>query len=89
MGFAVLGFSVPVFVVGYLLIFLFAIKLRWLPVQGYNAAGRGRAALAPQPRAAVGDAGPGLCRPDRRITRATMLDVTAEDYIRTAGPRRI
>ncbi len=35
MVFSVLGFSVPVFVVGYMLIYVFAIKLRWLPVQGY------------------------------------------------------
>ena len=36
MGFSVLGFSVPVFVIGYALIYLFAIKLSWLPVQGYQ-----------------------------------------------------
>src|SRR2546423_15083631 len=36
MGFSVLGFSVPVFVIGYALIYLFAIKLNWLPVQGYQ-----------------------------------------------------
>jgi peptide/nickel transport system permease protein len=36
MGFSVLGFSVPVFVIGYLLIYIFAIKLNWLPVQGYQ-----------------------------------------------------
>jgi len=35
MGFAVLGFSVPVFVVGYVLIYVFAIQLKWAPVQGY------------------------------------------------------
>ena len=34
MGFSVLGFSVPVFVVGYLLIYVFSIWLNWLPVQG-------------------------------------------------------
>ncbi len=33
MGLAVAGFSVPVFVVGYLLVYVFAIKLDWLPVQ--------------------------------------------------------
>src|SRR5664279_1905550 len=33
-GLSVLGFSVPVFVIGYVLIQLFAIDLRWLPVQG-------------------------------------------------------
>ena len=36
MGFSVLGFSVPVFVTGYLLIYVFAIELNWLPVQGYQ-----------------------------------------------------
>src|SRR5947209_2819233 len=35
MGFAVFGFSVPVFVVAYLLAFVFALQLEWLPVQGY------------------------------------------------------
>ena len=35
MGFSVLGFSVPVFVLGYVLIYVVALKLRWLPVQGY------------------------------------------------------
>ena len=36
MGFSVLGFSVPVFVIGYVLIYVFAIELSWLPVQGYQ-----------------------------------------------------
>src|SRR5208282_4689655 len=35
MGFAALGFSVPVFVVGYVLIYVCAIRLHWLPVQGF------------------------------------------------------
>jgi len=41
MGFAVLGFSLPVFVLSYLLILLFSIKLRLLPVQGYVPIGQG------------------------------------------------
>src|SRR5262245_38526390 len=41
MGFAVLGFSVPVFVVGYVLIYVFAVELNWLPVQGYQRVGLG------------------------------------------------
>ena len=36
MIFAVLGFSVPVFVIGYILMYVFAIQLKWLPVQGYK-----------------------------------------------------
>ncbi len=45
MLFAVLGFSVPVFVLGYLLIYLFAIELDWLPVQGYTPLARGLLAV--------------------------------------------
>src|SRR5471030_562281 len=37
MGLSVLGFSVPVFVIGYVLIQIFAIDLRWLPVQGFRS----------------------------------------------------
>ena len=36
MGLAVMGFSVPVFVVGYILAYVFALELGWLPVQGYT-----------------------------------------------------
>ena len=36
MGFSVLGFSLPVFVIGYLLIYVFAVTLGWFPVQGYQ-----------------------------------------------------
>ena len=36
MAFAVFGFSVPVFVIGYLLAYVFALELDWLPVQGYT-----------------------------------------------------
>ena len=36
MAFAVAGFSIPVFVLAYLLIYLFAIELDWLPTQGYT-----------------------------------------------------
>src|SRR5689334_17274469 len=41
MGFAVFGFSVPVFVIGYLLAYVFALELEWLPVQGYTPIARG------------------------------------------------
>src|ERR1700727_795891 len=37
MGLSVLGFSVPVFVIGYMLIQIFAYILRWLPVQGFRS----------------------------------------------------
>ena len=84
MGFAVFGFSVPVFVVGYLLAYIFALELEWLPVQGYTPITQG---LAPWlanlilPSIALGCVYIALIA---RITRATMLEVLQQDYIRTA-----
>jgi peptide/nickel transport system permease protein len=84
MAFAVLGFSVPVFVVGYLLAYVFALELEWLPVQGYTPISEG---LWPWlenlilPAFALGCVYIALIA---RITRASMLEVLAQDYIRTA-----
>jgi peptide/nickel transport system permease protein len=89
MGLSVIGFSVPVFVIGYVLIQIFAIDLHWLPVQGY--------------RSIAGGFGPFLERlilPTltlsfiyvaliARMTRASMLDVLGEDYVRTARAKGI
>ena len=41
MVFAVMGFAMPVFLVGYVLIYVFAVKLGWLPVQGYRPISEG------------------------------------------------
>ncbi|TMJ89992.1 MAG: ABC transporter permease, partial [Alphaproteobacteria bacterium] len=84
MGFAVLGFSVPVFVVGYLLAYVFALQFEWLPVQGYTPIAQGlRPWLANLilPSIALGCVYIALIA---RITRATMLEVLQQDYIRTA-----
>jgi len=84
MGFAVLGFSVPVFVVGYLLAYVFALELDWLPVQGYTPISNG---LWPWfrnlilPAVALGGVYIALIA---RITRATKLEILQQDYIRTA-----
>ncbi len=84
MGFAVLGFSVPVFVVGYLLAYVFALELDWFPVQGYTPFSEG---LWPWlenlvlPAIALGGVYIALIA---RITRATMLEVLQQDYVRTA-----
>jgi peptide/nickel transport system permease protein len=86
---SVMGFSVPVFVVGYLLIYLFAIELRWLPVQGYTPIAEGLGPWARNlvlPSVALGLAYVALIA---RITRASMLDVLAEDYIRTAKAKGV
>lgn len=84
MGFAALGFSTPVFVVGYFLIYLFAIRLHWLPVEGYVPLRQGIWPWLSHlilPAVALGLAYVALIA---RITRASMLEVLAEDYIRTA-----
>jgi peptide/nickel transport system permease protein len=84
MGFSVMGFSVPVFVLAYILIWLVSLKLGWLPVQGYQRI--------------AGGVGPWLYHlalPSltlsvlyialiARVTRASVMDALGEDYIRTA-----
>jgi peptide/nickel transport system permease protein len=86
---SVVGFSVPVFVVGYLLIYVFAITLRWLPVQGYTPLAEGLWPWASHlvlPSLALGLAYVALIA---RITRTAMLDVLAEDYMRTARAKGV
>ena len=84
MGFSVLGFSVPVFVIGYLLIYLFAIKLNWLPVQGYQRIADGVGGFLQRlilPALTLSVIYVALIA---RMTRTSVLDVMNEDYIRTA-----
>src|SRR5262245_6682056 len=84
MGFSVLGFSVPVFVVGYLLIYVFAIQLNWLPVQGYQRIGLGVGGWLQRlilPALTLSVIYVALVA---RITRTSVLEVMNEDYIRTA-----
>ncbi|MBU3737361.1 MAG: ABC transporter permease [Rhodoferax sp.] len=89
MGLAVAGFSVPVFVVGYLLVYFVALKWRWLPVQGYQPMSEGlwiwlRHLILPS--LALGLAYVALIA---RITRASMLEVLSEDYMRTARAKGV
>jgi peptide/nickel transport system permease protein len=84
MGFSVLGFSIPVFVIAYLLIMLFSMQLGWLPVQGYRPINEGWWPFLSHmilPSVALGTVYMALIA---RITRATMLDVLSQDYVRTA-----
>lgn len=84
MLFAVLAFSLPVFLVGYLLIYGFAIQLQWFPVQGYvrfaEDPGRWLQSLV-LPCVNLALVYIALIT---RMTRATVLEVLHEDYIRTA-----
>jgi peptide/nickel transport system permease protein len=84
MGFSVLGFSVPVFVLAYGLIWLVSLKLGWLPVQGYKRLADGvgpwfRHLLLPAITLSVI-----YIALIARVTRASVLETLGEDYIRTA-----
>jgi peptide/nickel transport system permease protein len=84
MIFAVLGFSVPIFVLAYVLIFLVSIQLDLLPVQGYVSIREGFWPFLERmilPSLALGMTFMALIA---RITRASMLEVLSQDYIRTA-----
>jgi peptide/nickel transport system permease protein len=84
MALTVLAFSVPAFVVGYLLILVFSVTLNWFPVQGYAPLADGvggflyRLVLPSLTLATV------FVALITRITRASMLDVLGEDFVRTA-----
>ena len=84
MSMSVLGFSVPVFVIGYVLVQIFSLELRWLPVQGYRSWTQGiwpfleRSILPALTLASI------YVALIARMTRASLLTVLGEDYIRTA-----
>jgi peptide/nickel transport system permease protein len=89
MGVAVTGFSVPVFVVGYMLVYFLSMKLRWFPVQGYRPIADGLWDWARHlilPSLALGLAYVALIA---RITRTSMLEVMSEDYMRTARAKGV
>jgi peptide/nickel transport system permease protein len=84
MGFSVLGFSVPVFVIGYLLIYLVAIQLGWLPVQGYQRLADGVGGFLERlilPSVTLAVIYVALIA---RITRASVLETLNADHVRTA-----
>jgi peptide/nickel transport system permease protein len=84
MAFSVIGFSVPVFVLGYVLIYVFAVRLNWFPVQGYKPLAAGLWPFLYQlilPSLALSVIYIALIA---RITRASLLEVLGEDFVRTA-----
>lgn len=92
-GFSVLGFSVPVFVIGYILIYLFSIQLGWLPVQGYKRLfgndSQGLLVWARHlvlPWVTLGLIYVALIA---RVTRASVSEALTEDFIRTARAKGI
>jgi len=89
MTLSVLGFSIPVFVLGYLWIFAVAMQLQWLPVQGYVSFRQGfwpfleRLILPTLTLSVI------YIALIARITRASVLEVLGEDYIRTAHAKGV
>jgi len=89
MGLSVIGFSVPVFVIGYVLIEVFAIDLRWVPVQGFKSITAGFGPFFERiilPTCTLSFIYIALIA---RMTRAAMLDVLGEDYVRTARAKGV
>lgn len=84
MAFAMVGFSSPVFVVAFFLVYVFALTLGWFPTQGYVPLAQG---LLPCLNSLVL---PGLALAMlyaallARVTRASLLEILAEDFVRTA-----
>jgi peptide/nickel transport system permease protein len=84
MAFSVIGFSIPVFVVGYLMIYYFAVKLEWFPVQGYVRIAKGLGPWAYQlvlPCLTLCTIYVSLIA---RVTRASVSEALTEDHVRTA-----
>lgn len=89
MSFSVLGFSIPAFVIGYVLIWLFGLHLQWLPVQGYSRLENGlwpwlRNLILPSITLSVI-----YVALIARVTRAAVAEAMTEDYIRTARSKGI
>ena len=83
-SFAVLGFSLPVFVLGYVLAYVFALRLGWFPVQGYAPLSDG---FGPYIRHLILPAlalSAGYIALITRIARSAMLEALSQDYVRTA-----
>jgi peptide/nickel transport system permease protein len=87
--FTTAGFSIPAFVAGYALAFVFASSLHWLPVQGFTPIGDGfwpflRSLILPAVTLSLV-----YSAIIARVTRAAMLDVMSQDYIRTAQAKGV
>jgi peptide/nickel transport system permease protein len=84
MAFSVAGFSVPVFVSAYLLIWFFSLKLGWFPVQGYKRMSGGFGPWLYHLLLPAFTLSLIYIALIARVTRASVLETLGEDYIRTA-----
>jgi ABC-type dipeptide/oligopeptide/nickel transport system permease component len=83
MGATVVGISMPVFWLGVILIYLFAVELGWLPASGY---GGGRLAYLVLPAFTLAQASAAYVA---RITRSSLLEETGEMYVRAAKAKGV
>ena len=86
---SVVGFSVPAFVLGYCMIYVFSLKLGWAPVQGFTSISKGFLPFLRTialPTVTLGLAYMVLIA---RITRASVLEMMGEDFIRTARAKGV
>lgn len=89
MGFALLGMSVPSFLLGLFLILFFGVKLGWLPVAGYQPLSNGlwnHLKYLIMPAIALGSIQAALIA---RMTRTSMLEVLNTNYIKTARAKGV
>ncbi|MFN4312165.1 MAG: ABC transporter permease [Ferrovibrio sp.] len=84
MALSVAGFSIPVFVLGYLVVFFFSMKLDLFPAQGFASISEGLPAFLERIALPTFTLSFIYIALFARITRAAMLEVLNEDYIRTA-----
>ncbi len=89
MALAVLAFSLPVFLIGYFFIFGFSIKWPLLPVQGFRSLSEGVLPFLRHLILPTLSGGLIYMALIARMTRATMLEVLGEDYIRTARAKGV
>lgn len=80
---ALLGISMPSFWIGLMLMLIFAVRLRWFPVAGYNGQWWTLTGIRQLVLPAV-TLGIGTAALIARITRSSVLEIMREDYIRTA-----
>ncbi len=87
MALSVIGFSAPSFVIGYVLMYVFSVRLGWFPVQGYEPMANGVVEFLRHiflPSLTLGLVYMALIA---RMTRASLIDVLSQDFIRTANAK--
>jgi peptide/nickel transport system permease protein len=89
MAVSVIGFSVPAFVLGYCMIYVFSLRLGWAPVQGFTSISEGILPFLRSIALPTVTLGLAYLVLIARITRASVLEMMGEDFIRTARAKGV